>query len=256
MLSTSFHRTRPRVATRPHRFSEDTTSAAVICMPWWNLTSRRSVIVWRSPRSPTSCDSASSGIGLSAWSYVNSDSKTCHMISYVRMVVDIWMSSVGGSPIVAILRMPPVRGVSSARRSPVPSARVAPTRMRAEARTSAFFIGLLACRPQRRLGLIQPESHVHLAVHRRGSREMFAGIATLFRGASVELAETQVAIGHDRTHAQFASEGHGLPVGGFSLFRIGWVAMCSDLAQSAERPRFLVPSLAVAGEIDSLIDQP
>src|SRR5262249_50713516 len=87
------------------------------------------------------------------------------------------------------------------------------------------------------------------------SREVLAGFTAL-AGASVELAEPQVAVGQDRTHAQLVSDGHGLPVRGFGSFRIWWVAMRSDPAQSAERPRFLVPSLVVAGEIDSLIDEP
>src|SRR5262249_11467787 len=99
----------------------------------------------------------------------------------------------------------------------------------------------------------QPVRHPHLAVHRRRGGEMLLRLLAL-ADAPVELAETQVAVGHDRTHAQLVSDGHGLPVGGFSRFRIWWVAMRGDLAQSAERPRFLVPSLAVASEIDSLID--
>ena len=43
---------------------------------------------------------------------MKSVSLTCHMISYVMTAVDMGMSSVGGSPIVATLRTPPVRGVS------------------------------------------------------------------------------------------------------------------------------------------------
>src|SRR5262249_59120166 len=113
--------------------------------------------------------------------------------------------------------------------------------------------GAESIRLQRRLGLVQPEQHVHVAIHRRGSREVLAGFTAL-AGASVELAEPQVAVGQDRTHAQLVSDGHGLPVRGFGSFRIWWVAMRSDPAQSAERPRFLVPSLVVAGEIESLVE--
>src|SRR3989442_13925586 len=112
MFSILFHRILPSVATWPHRLIDGTTSAAVISLPWWNRTPRRRVIVWRRPPSPTSCDSASSGIGLNAGSDVKSDSKTGHMISYVITVVDIWKSTVGGSPTVATLGTHP-RGVGS-----------------------------------------------------------------------------------------------------------------------------------------------
>ena len=52
----------------------------------------------------------------------------------------------------------------------------------------------------RRLGLIQPESHVHFAVHRDRGRKVFAGLLML-ACASVELAEAEVAVGDNRTHA-------------------------------------------------------
>lgn len=47
--------------------------------------------------------------------------------------------------------------------------------------------------PRLRLRLLQPEPHVHLAVHRRGGREVQSGLLLLAR-ASVELAETKVAV--------------------------------------------------------------
>src|SRR5437879_7037849 len=230
MFSILFHRILPSVATWPHRLIDGTTSAAVISLPWWNRTPRRRVIVWRRPPSPTSCDSASSGIGLNAGSYVNSDSKTCHMISYVITVVDIWISSVGGSPTVATLRTPPTRGVSWAR-----TWALASKTMMIEARTSALFMVKLSRgmgeRPtgavaatqdplseaaHRRFRVLQPGTHVHRAVHRRGGREVFSGFLTLAQ-PSVELPEAEVAVGDERAHAQFVGEGHSLLVGGFSL---------------------------------------
>src|SRR5262245_41556674 len=113
-LSTYFHRTRPTELTLPQRRSEGTASAAVISLPLWNLTPLRSAMVWRSPLSLTAWDSASRGTGLKDLSYVKSDSLTCHMISYTMTAVLMGMSSVGGSPIEATLRTPPMRGVSCA----------------------------------------------------------------------------------------------------------------------------------------------
>jgi hypothetical protein len=45
MLSTPGQITLPTVATWPQRLSDATTSAAVISLPLWNFTPRRSVIV-------------------------------------------------------------------------------------------------------------------------------------------------------------------------------------------------------------------
>jgi hypothetical protein len=51
--STDFQSAFPTVAVRPHRFSEATTSAAVISLPVWNLTPLRNVIVYPRPPSVT-----------------------------------------------------------------------------------------------------------------------------------------------------------------------------------------------------------
>jgi hypothetical protein len=105
------------------------------------------------------------------------------------------------------------------------------------------------------LGLIQPEPHIHLAVHRRSGREVFPGILTLAL-ASVELAEAEVAVGDDRPYAQFLGKGQGLPVSGFGLFGIRRAAMRSDLAESPERPRLVRPSVEVTSEVEGLFDGP
>src|SRR5438552_17117974 len=99
MFSILFHRILPSVATWPHRLIDGTTSAAVISLPWWNLTPRRRVIVWRRPPSPPSCASASSGIGLNAGSYVGSDSEPCHIIPYWSTAAHIWTAGHAASPL-------------------------------------------------------------------------------------------------------------------------------------------------------------
>src|SRR5712692_1917309 len=66
--STDFQNTFPRVLIRPQRFSEATTSAAVISLPVWNLTPLRNVIVYRRPPSDTVWPSARWGMGLQSLS--------------------------------------------------------------------------------------------------------------------------------------------------------------------------------------------
>src|SRR5262249_20931750 len=60
-------------------------------------------------------------------------------------------------------------------------------------------------RPQRRLRLLQPEGHAHLAVHRGGGGQMHLRLRLIAR-APVELAEAEVAVGDQGPHVQFASE--------------------------------------------------
>ena len=101
------------------------------------------------------------------------------------------------------------------------------------------------------LRLLQPEAHVHLAIHRRRRGEVLLRLLTLAH-ASVELAEAEVAVGDDRAHAQLNGEGHGLPEGGFGFFGSRRIAMRCDLAQNQQRQRLLRPSLVVAGEREGL----
>ncbi len=63
-LSTYFQSARPTEATRPQRWSDGTTSAAVISLPLWNLTDFRRLIVYLRPLSVSVHESASSGTGL------------------------------------------------------------------------------------------------------------------------------------------------------------------------------------------------
>src|SRR5437773_1617638 len=53
--------------------------------------------------------------------------------------------------------------------------------------------------------LLQPESHVHLAVHCGGGTEVLLHLLAL-ACAPVELAETKVAVGDERAHAELSGE--------------------------------------------------
>src|SRR5215475_5294066 len=68
--------------------------------------------------------------------------------------------------------------------------------------------GQLACLPLR---LLQPKRHVHLAVHGQAGCEMVTRLLTLC-GAPIELGKANVAVGGERTHAQFLGQGEGLPL--------------------------------------------
>ena len=62
--STVFQIALPGVASRPQRWSEATTSSAVMSQPLWNFTPRRSLNVYVRPLSVTVWPSTSSGIAL------------------------------------------------------------------------------------------------------------------------------------------------------------------------------------------------
>src|SRR5260370_3957992 len=67
--------------------------------------------------------------------------------------------------------------------------------------------------PHLRLGRLQPELHAHLAVHTRCGRQLPLRILPLAR-APVELAEGEVAVGDERSHAARRVEGQRLAVVG------------------------------------------
>src|SRR4029450_5194257 len=56
-----------------------------------------------------------------------------------------------------------------------------------------------------RVGLLLPEPHIHLTVHRRRRAEVLLRPFVLV-GAAVELAEAEVAVGDDWAHAERAGE--------------------------------------------------
>src|SRR5262245_51558470 len=75
--------------------------------------------------------------------------------------------------------------------------------------------------PHFRLGLLEPEAHIHLAVHRGPDGQALLGLGQL-TGAAVELAETDVAVRGERAHVQLLGRGQRLPVLGFGLGDPAW----------------------------------
>src|SRR5712692_4008411 len=98
--------------------------------------------------------------------------------------------------------------------------------------------------PHLRLRLVQPEAHVHLAVHRRRRRQMLSGLVRLV-GLPEELTQVEVAVGDERTHAEVAGQGQGLAIVAFRRLDSRRIATGDDFAEQAETPR-LVAALLVA----------
>jgi len=62
-----------------------------------------------------------------------------------------------------------------------------------------------------RLRLLEPEAHVHLAVHRCRDRQVL-GSRCPVTGAVEQLAEAEVAVGGQRAHPELVGPGEGLGV--------------------------------------------
>jgi hypothetical protein len=97
------------------------------------------------------------------------------------------------------------------------------------------------------LRLLQPEPHVHLAVHRRGGGEVLLG-RLMVAGPPVELAEAEVAVGEKRAHPELVGQCGGLAVSRLGLIGMGWIATRGDLTKEVERPRLVSPFGPLAGE--------
>src|SRR6266849_3309321 len=87
-------------------------------------------------------------------------------------------------------------------RVPAPSPRIAAGVTPGRRARSSEFLDL-------GLRLLQPEPHVHLAVHRGRDGEVLLCFLPLAR-APGELTEAEVAVGDERAHAQLVGEGEGL----------------------------------------------
>ena len=96
-----------------------------------------------------------------------------------------------------------------------------------------------------RLGLLQPEAHAHVAVHRRRGGEVLAGLLALAR-APVELAEAEVAVGDERAHLELLGERERVTVVAVSVLRR--IAAGGDLAEEAEGPRLVGALTAPRGQ--------
>src|SRR5262249_26903539 len=118
-------------------------------------------------------------------------------------------------------------------RSSLPLTRV---RTSSPARLILFYLR------QRRLGLGQPEGHLHGAVHMDSRRQRHARLLKPLY-LVVQRAETAVAVGPEWTHAQFLGQGEGLLVVGFSLCNLWGLTLCRDLAEEPQGVGFMAPFL-------------
>src|SRR5262245_7125118 len=106
--------------------------------------------------------------------------------------------------------------------------------------------GLAGSRLERCLRSLQPERHLHAAVHvDRGRQLALSLLATT--SALVELAQPEVAVGRQRAHLELVGQGQRLAVVGFGLLHFGWISPGGDLAKEAERPRFVAALIVLAG---------
>ena len=78
---------------------------------------------------------------------------------------------------------------------------------------------------QLRLRLLQPEAHVHLAVHRGRGGEVLLRLLAL-GGSTEELGEAEVTVGDERAHAARLGEGQRLAVVGLATLGIEPVGRC------------------------------
>src|SRR5260370_20508621 len=92
--------------------------------------------------------------------------------------------------------------------------------------------------------LLQPEAHVHLAVHRRRRAEVVLRLLAL-AGGPLELAEAEVAVGDGWATAELAGKRQRLAVGAFSV--LGAACRC-DVTAEAEGVGLASPSPQPAGE--------
>ena len=104
---------------------------------------------------------------------------------------------------------------------------------------------------QRRLGLGQPERHLHGMVEVDGRCQFHAGLLPL-ACLGIQGAETVVAVRLEGAHTQFFGQGEGLLVVGFSLRDIKGVGMGMDSAKLVQRVRLVPAFLELPSQVERL----
>ena len=104
-----------------------------------------------------------------------------------------------------------------------------------------------------RLGLRQPEGHVHGAVEVQSSRE-YGACLLLQAGRGIQGAEATVAVGLKRAHAEFFGEGEGLAVVGFGLRSLWRIAPHRNVAKEVQGIRLVATFLGRAWQVYVLTD--
>ena len=80
----------------------------------------------------------------------------------------------------------------------------------------------------RRLRLLQPEPHVHLAIHSSRSRQVLGRLRSV-AGAPVELAQAEMAVGDEGAHVKLVGERERVTIVAFCLLRE--IAAGGDVAE-------------------------
>jgi hypothetical protein len=70
--------------------------------------------------------------------------------------------------------------------------------------------------------------------------------------SGVQPAQPEVAVGHERAHAEFFGQGQGLLVVGFGLRDIGRVGVGMDDAKLVQRERLVPAFLLLPGQVERL----
>ena len=104
---------------------------------------------------------------------------------------------------------------------------------------------------QRSFRLRQPESHVHGTVQLDSGGDFDTGVFDPAH-AAIQGAEAEVAVGHERAHAELLGQGQGLLVVGCGLLSIEGVGVGLDGAQLVERMRLAPTFLLLPGQIERL----
>ena len=99
--------------------------------------------------------------------------------------------------------------------------------------------------PHVRLGLLEPERHVHLAVHHHGLGEMLTRLLPL-GGAQIESAEAEMAVGDEGAHLQFLGQGKRVAVLAAGVFQ--GIVGGGHFAEEPQSPRFVRALTALAGQ--------
>src|SRR5262249_59203832 len=74
--------------------------------------------------------------------------------------------------------------------------------------------------------------------------------------APVEGTETEVAVRHERAHAQLGGQAHRLPIMAFCILDHEALRMGSDLTQQPGRPRLVASLLVLPVQLEGLAGEP
>ena len=99
--------------------------------------------------------------------------------------------------------------------------------------------------------LLQPELHVHLAIHRGGGHEVLSCLLSLAR-LSVELAEAEVTVGDERAQAELGGLRECAPIRVPGMLGFGELVGV-DVAQQFQTPGFPAPLLVGARQRHRLL---